>query len=135
LLGCLCAISISNWENIEGLHKILISVLGVEQPSFFAFMDNLASNWLLPLGGLFIALFVGWVWGTRKAVDEIREGSHNFADVHLVSLLAGLKDDPAHNTSRHVWTLAALWGIFIRFISPVAVLIAFLHTIGWINIS
>ena len=29
---------------------------------------------------------------------------------------------------------AAFWGIFIRFISPVAILFAFLHTIGWDNL-
>jgi len=78
---------------------------------------------------------VGWVWGTRKAVEEIRHGSHNFADVHLFSLMAGLKDDPSHSSDVHVITLASLWGIFIRFISPIAVMIAFLNTIGWLNLA
>jgi len=32
-----------------------------------------------------------------------------------------------------VVTLASLWGIFIRFISPIAVMIAFLNTIGWLG--
>jgi len=96
-------------------------------------MDYLSSSWMLPLGGLFISLFVGWIWGVQKAVDEIRHGSHNFADVHLITLLAGLKDDPSHNSNVHVITLAALWGIFIRFISPVAVMIAFLNIIGWVD--
>jgi NSS family neurotransmitter:Na+ symporter len=99
-------------------------------------MDTLSSNWLLPLGGLACSIFVGWIWGTRKAVEEIRHGSHNFADVHLISLLAGLKDDPSHNNSRyHVLTLASLWGIFIRFLTPVAVMVAFLHTVGWIKLN
>jgi NSS family neurotransmitter:Na+ symporter len=98
-------------------------------------MDNLSSNWLLPLGGLFISLFTGWIWGTKHALDEIRHGSSNFGDVHLLSLLAGLKDDPSHNSPVHVLTLASLWGIFIRFISPVAVLVAFLHTVGWIKLT
>jgi NSS family neurotransmitter:Na+ symporter len=98
-------------------------------------MDNLSSNWLLPLGGLFISLFVGWIWGTRKAVEEIRHGSANFADVHLFSLLAGLKDDQSHNAPVHVLTLASLWGIFIRFITPVAVLFAFFYTIGWLKLQ
>ena len=29
--------------------------------NFFDTMDYLASNWMLPLGGLFIALYAGWV--------------------------------------------------------------------------
>ncbi len=103
--------------------------------TFFGFFDNLASNYFLPLGGLIISLFVGWAWGTKHAVDEIRHGSHNFADVHLISLLAGLKDDPSHNSNVHVWTLASTWGIFLRFISPVAIFIAFLFTIGAIKLN
>ena len=30
-------------------------------------------------------------------------------------------------------TLASLWGVFVRFVSPIAVIIAFLHTIGWLS--
>ncbi len=62
------------------------------------------------------------------------KGSLNFADVHLWSLLAGLKDDPAHSSPVHVVTLASLWGVFIRFITPIAVMIAFLNTIGWLKL-
>ncbi|AKJ63531.1 sodium-dependent transporter [Kiritimatiella glycovorans] len=135
LLGSLCAVSVADWSRIEPLHRFLVAAFGTTEASFFDVMDHMASNWMLPLGGLFISLFVGWVWGTRHAVDEIRHGSHNFADVHLMSLLAGLRDDPSHNSPAHVITLASLWGIFIRFISPVAVLIAFLNTIGWLDFT
>jgi len=138
LLGALCAVSvtdISDWTRLEKLHAVLLKVFGSTKASFFDTLDNLSSNWLLPLGGLFISLFTGWIWGTKHALDEIRHGSSNFGDVHLISLLAGLKDDPSHNAGVHVVTLASLWGIFIRFISPVAVLIAFLHTIGWLKLT
>lgn len=135
LLGSLCALSIAGWDNMPFLRRALVAVFGSVKGSFFDVMDTLSSNWMLPLGGFFICIFVGWVWGTRKAVEEIRHGSHNFGDVHLVSLLAGLKDDPAHNAPVHVVTLAAVWGIFIRFISPVAVLIAFLNAIGWLDLK
>jgi len=138
LLGALCAVSvggISDWTRLETLHEVLLKVFGSTKASFFDTMDNLSTNWFLPLGGLFISVFVGWVWGTKHALDEIRHGSRNFGDVHLVSLLAGLRDDPSHSSGVHALTLASLWGIFIRFISPVAVLIAFLHTIGWLNLT
>ncbi len=133
LLGVLCAISVADWSRLEFLHRALVWAFGGVKDSFFDVMDHISSNWLLPLGGFFISLFVGWIWGVKHAVDEIRHGSQNFADVHLISLLAGLKDDPSHNANPHVLTLASLWGIFIRFISPTAVLIAFLHTIGWLD--
>ena len=135
LLGSLCAVSVLDWERLPFVQGVLVNVFGTVKGSFFDVMDNLSSNWLLPLGGLLISIFVGWIWGTKNAVNEIRHGSHNFADVHLVSLLAGLKDDETHNAKVHVVTLASLWGIFIRFISPVAVMIAFLNTIGWLNLT
>lgn len=135
LLGSLCALSVAHWDNMLFIRNALVAVFGSVKGSFFDVLDTMSSNWLLPLGGFFICLFVGWVWGTQRAVEEIRHGSHNFGDVHLMSLLAGLKDDPAHNTPVHVVTLAALWGIFIRFISPLAVLIAFLNAIGWLDLK
>lgn len=133
VLGCFSAVSVGDWSRLSWLHRALVWCFGSVQDSFFNVMDNLASNWLLPLGGLFIALFVGWVWGVKAAITEIRHGSHNFADVHLFSLLAGLKDDESHNSPVHVFTLASVWGVFIRFVSPVAILIAFLYTIGWLR--
>ncbi len=135
LLGCLCAVSLDSWDRLPALHQLLQQTFGVGQSSFFDFMDNISSNWLLPLGGLMTSLFVGWIWGTRGAVNEIRHGADNFADVHLMSLLSGLREDPHHNNPQyHVLTLAAIWGIFIRFVSPVAITIAFLHLIGWMKI-
>ncbi len=134
-LGCLCAVSVANWDNIPAVRDLLVHLFGSVKGSFFDVADHLASNWMLPLGGFFIALFVGWIWGTKRAVDEIRHGAHNFADVHVVSLLAGLKDDKSHNSDVHVLTLASIWGIFIRFISPIAVLLAFFYTIGWIDLK
>jgi NSS family neurotransmitter:Na+ symporter len=135
LLGGLSAVSIENWDKLPVLQKAVTACFGGARASFFDLVDNLTCNWMLPLGGLFICLFVGWIWGTRKAIEEIRHGSKNFADVHLLALLAGLKDDPSHNSSTHPLTLASMWGIFIRFICPVAILITFLHTIGWLNLT
>ncbi|QSH41932.1 sodium-dependent transporter [Lentisphaerota bacterium ZTH] len=135
-LGLLSAVSVSSWGRIEWLHQALVKAFHIERGSFFDMMDNFSSNWLLPLSGLAVSIFVGWIWGSRKAVEEIRHGSHNFADVHLISLLAGLKDDASHNNARyHVLTLASLWGIFIRFVAPVAITIAFLHEVGWLKNS
>ncbi len=135
LIGALCAISLNSWDKLPGIQKVMTTCFGGARASFFDLVDNLTCNWMLPLGGLFICLFTGWIWGTRKAIEEIRHGSKNFADVHLLALLAGLKDDPSHNSSTHPLTLASLWGIFIRFICPVAILITFLHTIGWLNLK
>ncbi|CAG0999496.1 hypothetical protein ANAEL_02847 [Anaerolineales bacterium] len=39
--------------------------------TFFDLFDYATSNILLPLGGLFIAIFVGWVWGYKKLNDAL----------------------------------------------------------------
>jgi len=139
LLGIPCALSpdkdIAGWSRLEWLHTALVKTFDIKLGCFLDVLDTMASSWMLPLGGVFIAIFVGWIWGTRNAVIEIRRGSHNFADVHLVSLLAGLKDDPSHNSDIHVVTLASVWGFFIRFVTPIAVTIAFLNTIGWLDLG
>jgi NSS family neurotransmitter:Na+ symporter len=43
--------------------------------NFFDTFDYLASNWLLPLGGLLIAIFVGWVMPNSARREEFVRGS------------------------------------------------------------
>ncbi|MCF7935722.1 MAG: sodium-dependent transporter [Synergistales bacterium] len=60
LIGIPSALSLGgNFPTIMGL-------------SFLDLMDKTTANFLLPLGGLFISLFVGWVWldGARKEVTN-----------------------------------------------------------------
>jgi NSS family neurotransmitter:Na+ symporter len=67
---------------------------------FFDNVDNLTANYLLPIGGMLTALFVGWIWGTKEAHKEIER----------------------HETTFH-W--AAYWEFVVRYIAPVAVAIVF----------
>lgn len=66
--------------------------------TFFDCVDSLTSNYMLPLGGLSVALFVGWVWGTKDAEKEYLNGCCQL---------------PA--------PFIKIWEILIRYISPVAV--------------
>lgn len=52
LMGALAALSFSELSDVSLFGK-----------SFFDLYDYASSNILLPLGGLFICIFVGWVWG------------------------------------------------------------------------
>lgn len=45
--------------------------------NFFDVLDYLTSNILLPLGGLFLSLFITFIWGYDNAFAEIRKGSKN----------------------------------------------------------
>lgn len=60
LLGTTATLSNSIFANVTIFGK-----------TFFDFFDFATSNVLLPLGGIFIALFVGWQWGYAKVKQEM----------------------------------------------------------------
>jgi NSS family neurotransmitter:Na+ symporter len=70
--------------------------------TFFDLLDYLAANIMLPLGGLLIALFGGWVMKQASSRDEFAMGEGAYG----------------------------LWRIVIRYISPLAVVLVFMHAIG-----
>lgn len=71
--------------------------------NFFDTMDYLASNWMLPLGGLFISLYAGWAMPKKLRNAE----------------LEGLA--PA---------VAMGWLILVRFVAPILVIIVLLQKVG-----
>lgn len=62
----------------------------------FGTMDYLATNWFLPVGGLLIALFAGWILNPQETRDELEVG---------------------HGRMRAF----GIWQFLIRFITPIAV--------------
>jgi len=98
LLGIPSALSFGRWSDVQIFHL-----------SIFNFMDYLASNICLPVGGLFITIFVGWFWGRDNALPEIRPGA------------AGVSH----------WILTS-WRFLIRYIAPVLIGLVLLSSIGLI---
>ena len=76
--------------------------------SFFDTMDLLTSNWMLPLGGLLIALYAGWVLPARIRNAELSD-------------LSG------------IWCVC--WLFLIRFVAPILVIIVLLDKIGLIDVD
>jgi NSS family neurotransmitter:Na+ symporter len=70
--------------------------------TFFDLLDYLTANIMLPLGGLFIAIFAGWIMSKAATQDELDMGDH-----------FGYR----------------LWRFLLRYVTPLAVLIVFLHAI------
>lgn len=81
-------------------------ILGFEEgKNWFDFFDYLASNWMLPLGGLFIALFVAWRIDPETRSHAFKSGSR--------------------------WHFLYLgWLQLLRYLVPVAVVLVFLHLVG-----
>lgn len=57
-----------------GYSQTLGNVAIGSRQGFFTVVDYLASNWMLPLGGLGIALFTGWFLSGKIAREELAEG-------------------------------------------------------------
>jgi len=102
LLGLPCALSFNVMAEVTLFGK-----------NFFDLVDFTASNILLPLGGLCIAVFVGWIWGMDKVVFNLKEGAENLF-------------------KNHSWIVTA-WKIFIRYFAPVLIFIVFLSSIGLLD--
>ena len=84
--GVLCALSFNHLKDF--------TILGL---NFFDLFDTATTNWLLPIGGILIALFYGWKLG-RNAVNETMKDIKNKA-------------------------LRELFLVTVRIMAPVAVLI------------
>lgn len=96
LLGIPSALSYGPWSSFK--------ILGL---TFFNLADFLAANIFLPLGGIFIALFVGWFWGIKNALPHLKEGAEKFPNYY-----------------------SNLWSFLIRFVAPVLILLVFLSCLG-----
>ncbi len=127
--GLLSAISCADWKNLPWIEKTVKKLFGTANVSFFELSDNVASNWMLPLCGLAIALFVGWYWGTARAMKEIRRGTKSGRlDANMLVLLSGFnhKEFP----QKSLFSPAVFWALSIRWITPILVVFAFLYCIG-----
>lgn len=76
--------------------------------SFFDVMDYLATNWMLPLGGLFIAIYAGWIMPKRLRDAELADAS------------AGAQ---------------ALWLWSVRIIAPALVILVLLQKVGILDVD
>jgi len=70
----------------------------------FDLLDILTANFMLPLGGLAMALFAGWFMSRASTQDELALGQ-----------------GPAYR----------LWRVLIRYVAPLAVVLVFLNAIGF----
>jgi len=80
-------------------------VASIYSTEVFDQLDYITSNIMLPLGGLFIAVFVGWKFGytrARKEISDIATGLFN------------------------------VWFVVLRFIAPLGVIAVFLKSLGFI---
>jgi len=95
IMGIPCSLSMGVWSKVKFMDK-----------TFFDWLDFIASNVMLPLGGLLIVAFVGWYLGREKTEPEVtNEGELKAGYLPLFIFLA-------------------------KFVAPVVIAIVFLHGLG-----
>lgn len=106
------------------LATVLISILGIlcslsmgvlSPYTFFGFnifdlMDWISANLFLPVGGMFIALFVGWYFGRKKVQEEVSQGG-TFSGAIL-----------------------SIFMFLVKFIAPIAIAIVMLNNFGLLRL-
>ena len=60
------------------------SIFGDRASGFFGTMDYTVSNWILPLGGLTLAIFLGWFLRARESRDELESGHGSVGRWHFL---------------------------------------------------
>ena len=95
VLGVAVVFSFNEWKDVKLLFGLNI----------FDTLDKLTANILLPLGGLMMAIFAGWIMKTQHVREELglALGAYGF------------------------------WRFTIRFISPLAIIAIFLYLIGLVQ--
>ncbi|RPJ79686.1 MAG: sodium-dependent transporter, partial [Acidobacteria bacterium] len=74
------------------------------ETDFFTIVSTVFGDVSLSVGCLFIAIFLGWVWGVPKALAEIRAGGQRFA-------------------------LGGAWAVLIRYVAPISILAVFANVL------
>lgn len=78
--------------------------------TFFDVVDFLASNVLLPFGGLMIAVFVGWIWSTTAVLEAVKEGAEELFE-------------------SYPW-FEGIWMLFLKFVAPILITLVLLNSLG-----
>jgi NSS family neurotransmitter:Na+ symporter len=91
----------------QGSVSFLSSMSWFGGKDFLGLMDFLFGNFSLSLGGLLLSIVVGWIWGTRKATEELLIG----AEPWYARLAPG-------------------WAFMLKFVCPVTIALVLLNLTG-----
>lgn len=90
----------------------LLSGFKLFDMNFFDLTEFISSNLMLPIGGFFISVFIGWIWGMDKVSANVKAGAEKLF-------------------GNNPW-IFPLWKFIIKFVAPVLIIIVLLSSIGLI---
>ena len=74
VVGIFCSLSLGGGINLTGFLSM----------TFFDFMDYLSSKYMLPIGGMFMAIFILYRWGVPGFMSELEIGVKDYRIDHRV---------------------------------------------------
>jgi NSS family neurotransmitter:Na+ symporter len=78
--------------------------------NFFDLANYLSANIMLPLGGLLLAIFVGYIWGIDKAFSELKSGAEKLFEKSKLRV--------------------KIWAILVKYLAPVLIFLVLLQSLG-----
>ncbi len=99
-VGVLGIFAAGSWGWFEGVH--------LKNQNFFGILDFTTANILLPLGGFFIVIFVGWFMGSERVKAELSNNGSVSASYLPVFVF------------------------LVRFVAPLAIALVFMNGLGWL---
>lgn len=88
------------------LGEFKIFIFSADGQNIFDFLDYLTSNFMLPLGGFLLCMFIIFAWGFDNAIAEIQKGS------------------------KSNFRAAKFWKISIMILVPIMLIVVFLSQLG-----
>lgn len=95
---------------LSGTNLLFANWPAIYGKTFFATVDDLVSVWFLPIGGLMISIFTGWVLEQKISHDEFKAGT------------------------RWGWMWRP-WLFFMRWIAPLAIIFIILQKSGLVDVD
>lgn len=100
-LGILSALSLGASEPLSKLKLLgesgLNTIVTADKEGVLSILDHISANWLLPIGGLLITIYAGWVLPKKISLEELFPG----------------RETPP-------WQYK-VWLFFVRFVAPAAI--------------
>lgn len=78
--------------------------------TIFGLFEYLTANIMLPLGGLFIAIFISYHWGFDKAIPELKKGAEKLFE-------------------SYPWIIFG-WRVLLKYFAPILIFIVLLQSLG-----
>ncbi len=84
-------------------------------------MDFLASNILLPVGGILLCIFLGWIWGLSNKKQQTTDENGN-----VITIWESEAMREVTNNGKIRFALAPVWIFLLKWVAPIAITVVFI---------